>query len=59
MGNPEDTYKASLAAADSDSRKMVLAIHAAFTGAKIEAPVEPTSKPSVVIGTPKKRGGCS
>jgi len=59
IGNPEDAYKASLAAADSYSRKMVSAIHAAFTGAKIEAPVEPSSKPGVVVGTPKKRGGCS
>ncbi len=59
MGNPEDAYNAFLGAADSDSRRMVSAIHASFTGAKIEAPVAPSSTAVVVVGTPKKRGGCS
>ena len=60
MGKPEQAYQANLEAAGADNRKMILAVHAAFTGAKIEAAAEPSSKPAAVMGMPKKRsGGCS
>ena len=59
IGNPGDAYNAFLGTADNDSRRMVSAIHASFTGAKIEAPAAPSSAPGVMVLTPKKRGGCS
>jgi rhodanese-related sulfurtransferase len=60
MGSPEETYQAALNATDSDDRRMVSAIHASFTGTKVEAPAETGNKPALMIMAPKKRGGgCS
>ena len=59
MGKPEQAYQACLNATDSDSRKTISMLHAAFTGVKVEAPVGPAANPAAAVATPKRRGGCS
>jgi uncharacterized protein len=60
MGKPEQTEQTALSGTDNDKQKTVAAIHASFTGAKIEAPAESSSKPGIIVMPPKKRGGgCS
>ena len=58
MGNPEDTYKAfwlqRTVRAEKWSRRSTPPLPGQSRGAGCA-----TSKPGVVVGTPKKRGGCS
>jgi uncharacterized membrane protein YedE/YeeE len=59
MGKREQAYQAFLNISGSERGKMISAIHAYFTGAKMEVRAE-TNKPGVIIAKPKKRsGGCS
>jgi uncharacterized protein len=59
IGKPEPAYQAYLNATNDTEKILTAAIHAYFTGAKAEAPVD-SVKPGVVFAQPKKRsGGCS
>ena len=59
IGKPEQAYQAVLDTSGNEKGKMISAVHAYFTGAKMEVPAE-TNKPGVIISKPKKRsGGCS
>ncbi len=40
-------------------RQTRTSLHAFFTGAKVEAPPEPSGAPAAVAMPPKKHGGCS
>jgi hypothetical protein len=59
IGKPPEAYQAVLNASSREEGKTIAAIHAYFTGAKMEVRTE-TNKPGVIINAPKKRsGGCS
>jgi hypothetical protein len=61
IGKPPQAYQAVLNASNREDGKTIAAIHAYFTGAKMEVRSE-TDKPgaAVIINKPKKRsGGCS
>jgi uncharacterized protein len=58
MGKPEQAYQIFLNASDRSGRNMISALHALFTGAKMEAQAE-SAKPGAIIAKPKKKsGGC-
>ncbi|MEN6474954.1 MAG: YeeE/YedE thiosulfate transporter family protein [Syntrophaceae bacterium] len=59
MGQPEPAYQAFLNASEEGRKSEIAALHAYFTGAKMEAQAE-TRKPVMIMAPPKKRsGGCS
>jgi uncharacterized protein len=60
MGKSDQTPQKAIGGLTDDEKKVAVAIHASFTGAKIKAPAESGSKPAIAIMAPKKRGGgCS